>query len=428
MKTLLGKSAVGIGGSLLLAAGSMSAQAADFGGDCCADLEERVAELEATTARKGNRKVSLTISGLINEEVMYFDDGFEQNLYQVTNGSISSRFRFKGTAKINAEWSAGFYIELEMFGADSITANQANDDGALGGQVRLRQANWHLKSKRLGTLTVGQGSPATDDIILAHTGGCYPACFSDVGLNGGGINPRVVGTGATLPVRILGFTQGSLDTDRANIVRYDTPVFAGAKLVVAAGEDDFWDVALWWAGKFGDFKAKAQVGYLEDTDRNGGHIVAAQSVLGSPNPNAYDLQEVKGSASIIHSPTGLFLGGAFVHREFDGDLNTAPFTQRDFNYWYVRAGILAKVFSIGKTSVYGEYSHADDAFGVNFGGIQVTSSELDTYGAGIVQHIDAAAMNLYLSYKHFDSELNVVGVGVPLEEIDIVTFGAMIKF
>ena len=43
------------------------AYAADLGGDCCADLEERVAELEATTARKGNRKVSLTISGQVNK-------------------------------------------------------------------------------------------------------------------------------------------------------------------------------------------------------------------------------------------------------------------------------------------------------------------------------------------------------------------------
>ena len=34
------------------------AKAADLGGDCCADLEERVAELEATTVRKGNRVVS----------------------------------------------------------------------------------------------------------------------------------------------------------------------------------------------------------------------------------------------------------------------------------------------------------------------------------------------------------------------------------
>ena len=35
------------------------AEAADLGGDCCADLEERVAELEATTVRKGNKKVKV---------------------------------------------------------------------------------------------------------------------------------------------------------------------------------------------------------------------------------------------------------------------------------------------------------------------------------------------------------------------------------
>ena len=55
--------------------GSVSAKAADLGGDCCADLEERVAELEATTARKGNRKVSLTVSGWVNEAIFAWDDG-----------------------------------------------------------------------------------------------------------------------------------------------------------------------------------------------------------------------------------------------------------------------------------------------------------------------------------------------------------------
>ena len=58
--------------SLLAVAASASlfatgASAADLGGDCCADLEERIAELEATTARKGNRKVSLTVSGHVTE-------------------------------------------------------------------------------------------------------------------------------------------------------------------------------------------------------------------------------------------------------------------------------------------------------------------------------------------------------------------------
>ena len=60
----------------LLASGlnfGSSAQAADLGGNCCADLEERIAELEATTVRKGNRKVSLTISGWVAEQVMWWD-------------------------------------------------------------------------------------------------------------------------------------------------------------------------------------------------------------------------------------------------------------------------------------------------------------------------------------------------------------------
>ena len=81
--------------SALLAAGLLAgsfatgAQAADLGGDCCADLEERVAELEATTARKGNRKVSLTVSGFIAKQLMWWDDGFEDNVYVTDTGSIS---------------------------------------------------------------------------------------------------------------------------------------------------------------------------------------------------------------------------------------------------------------------------------------------------------------------------------------------------
>ncbi len=46
---------------------STGVMAADLGGNCCSDLEERVAELEATTARKGNRRVSLEVSGHVHE-------------------------------------------------------------------------------------------------------------------------------------------------------------------------------------------------------------------------------------------------------------------------------------------------------------------------------------------------------------------------
>ena len=96
--------------STLVAAGLLvgglsagSASAADLGGNCCADLEERIAQLEATTARKGNRKVSLTISGWVGEQVMWWDDGAEQNVYVVGLGStLASHFKFTGQATIFA--------------------------------------------------------------------------------------------------------------------------------------------------------------------------------------------------------------------------------------------------------------------------------------------------------------------------------------
>ena len=48
----------------------LPAEAADLGGDCCADLEERVAELEATTVRKGNKKVKVELYGRMNRVII----------------------------------------------------------------------------------------------------------------------------------------------------------------------------------------------------------------------------------------------------------------------------------------------------------------------------------------------------------------------
>ncbi|MBR2534793.1 MAG: porin, partial [Hyphomicrobium sp.] len=79
----------------LLAGAATSASAADLGGNCCADLEERIAELEATTARKGNRKVSLTVSGWVNQQITFWDDGQESNVYIHDLGStLGSHVKF----------------------------------------------------------------------------------------------------------------------------------------------------------------------------------------------------------------------------------------------------------------------------------------------------------------------------------------------
>src|SRR5690606_36420981 len=109
----------------LLAGGlATSANAADLGGNCCADLEERIAELEATTARKGNRKVSLTVSGWVGQQVMWWDDGFESNTYVGDLGTtLASNVKFTGQATIVPGWTAGYVIHLEMSNNDSLALN-----------------------------------------------------------------------------------------------------------------------------------------------------------------------------------------------------------------------------------------------------------------------------------------------------------------
>src|SRR4029078_11459742 len=91
----------------------------DLGQSCCADLDQRVADLEALTARKGNRSVSLEVSGLVNTGVLYWNDGGEANASLVTNEHPRSRFGLVGKAAIDAMWEAGYAIYIGLRQANS---------------------------------------------------------------------------------------------------------------------------------------------------------------------------------------------------------------------------------------------------------------------------------------------------------------------
>ena len=132
------------------------AKAADLGGDCCSDLEERVAEFEATRARKGNKKVSVTLYGQVNKSVLWWDDGAEKNTYVVDNNYESSRFGFKGSAKIGGDWSAGYRMEIETITAQSNLVNQFNpgDDPSFG-LLNVRHSYMYLDNKRWGQVRWG---------------------------------------------------------------------------------------------------------------------------------------------------------------------------------------------------------------------------------------------------------------------------------
>ncbi|MEI9902380.1 MAG: hypothetical protein WDN31_22455 [Hyphomicrobium sp.] len=149
-----------------------SASAADLGGNCCADLEERIAELEATTARKGNRKVSLTISGWVAQQVVGWDDGYESNIYIGDIGhTLSSHFKFTGQATISPGWYAGYTIHVEVKNNNSLglTQNYSDNGSLVKDGVGLLQSFWFIKSDSLGKVSVGLQSQASDNTAILVT-------------------------------------------------------------------------------------------------------------------------------------------------------------------------------------------------------------------------------------------------------------------
>jgi len=151
------------------------AQAADLGGDCCADLEERVAELEATTVRKGNRVVSVQLYGQINRALMIWDDGVDSDAYIVDNDATNSRFGIRGSGTMKPGWTAGFRFEAEINDTESGSSTQFRDgddsESQNGEFFALRRASVYVESAQLGRITMGQTSAATDDITLINLGG-----------------------------------------------------------------------------------------------------------------------------------------------------------------------------------------------------------------------------------------------------------------
>jgi hypothetical protein len=495
-----------------------NAMAADLGGNCCADLEERVADLEATAARKGNRRVSLTVSGHVNEALMWWDDGDERNAYVVTNNNSRTRFRFVGDAKITADWSAGYLLEIGVRNALSSSVSQLVDDpNSTLAALDLRHSAWWIENAKLGRLWVGKTSNATDGIteinlsnagtpfggpdmsnwqgsfflresrtnrlLAEQTATSFPSIAAVRGITWNNIAPAT------------GDTWNTGDGFRFNEIKYVSPTFWGFNWSWAWGEDDFWDTALRYAGEFNSIRVAAGIGYERWLDGNANSVLpttafgSSTAVVGTGSQGALpcadldfgrfgvntfrgrghdvDCEGVGMSASIMHVPTGLYVAGSYgyvqdnnradlfadrlIDTAFAGNTGTVfgagnigrlirNADDRD-DHWFIQGGIEKNWFGLGKTTLFADYAHFNQGIGVtgqnisdfNFlftpigpfstvDGAFIRNSSVSVWGFGLVQTIDAAAMDLYIGFRNFsgDADLVVVesrNVGTPGEPV-----------
>jgi len=436
-----------------------SAKAADLGGDCCADLEERVAELEATTARKGNRKMSLTITGQVDRVVTWYDDGKNSTTYYgLDNTNSSSRFIFNGSAKVTPKVSMGFEIMIEIeAGGTSSKVNQLDEDGKLvsfipnpGAPVGIpsfnahntdayfgdaRRVAWWIEHADLGRMTVGRWEAAGVLGTIDLTGHLFlPASASFILLNGGFFIRGAGGQFYTTTWANIG-DPASNNPGRTELVRYDSPSWYGFIYSASVAEaGDYWGTMVRYANEFQGFRLAGTIGYERVLDVATPGVVdpAAAAFVG----NKPDVTVWGFALSAMHVPTGLFVQGHYNHADFGGNIigaasgywGESTTHKRPADQWLIQAGVSKNFFGYGNTSVYGEYGIANDwgadfttggaTIGRNFAAPAgttgftpvngVTATELRMWGVGIVQNISAAATDLYLGYRHFDATINCV--------------------
>jgi len=360
-----------------------TAQAADLGGNCCADLEERVAELEATVARKGNRKMSLEVSGHINQAIFTSDiDGANLDKVRIIdNDNSESRFRFKGEAR-QGSWAAGFLMEFGLGGYDLDVRHQAV----------------YLKLKDFGTLWLGKTSESTDGVTEISVVDLYRGSTL---LN---LSPLMsVVTGETG----LGYVE-MFDGGRTNTVTFRSASLPGGfQFSGSWNEGEDYSVALRWAQEFQGVRLAAGIGYRDE------------QVCSGPSPctKIGDRTFWGGSGSAMHVATGIYLEGAYGNSDGIQELTFAgiPFPVADtkLEAYAGRLGFAKKISAYGKTGVYGE-----------FGQLKIKDADIDPryYGLGFSQEVTGAAATLYLNWRQYD--LDVTG----MDDVNTFYGGVLIRF
>ncbi len=470
---------------------STPVKAADLGGDCCADLEERVAELEATTVRKGNKKVSVTISGWVVKTMNWYDSG-AGNGFAVGDKDydLGSRFAITGSATIAPGWTGGYNITVTIPGSTYGINSNATDEyagvnqrlyGSSYGTINTLYSYMYIKSDKYGTLNWGHLSPASDNpAVLADISGSVIESNS-VLFEGGGLGLKAKGGGLAGAYNDLLLCSSAVAPGAdcfgaaEPAVRYDSPTWGGfrfetsygtADVVPAILNDDFartgigallihpntsdsnfWDIAAFYNKDWGNFKVSLAYAYtyLESNPLNG-------------NQESYH----QAGGTIMHVPSGL---GIYATGNWEdvsanaancpgagGNLCLSQLTGAalpDTNSWGLKPFIKRTWNPLGATVLYGEFYEYNDMYGLgNIDGVasftpacpggncSIYNSQVQRWGLGAVQEIDSAAMHVFARWQHmnvteFDFVNNDNGTrnhSAGFDDNDIFQLGGIIFF
>ncbi len=313
---------------------------------------------------------AIVFYGQFSPAWLSFDDGRETTDAGVDDANSNTRLGVLLTQPLGAN-TLTFNFETSLGLRQSSEVSQDNDPPWIDWQRTDIRKFEVAYSGRLGTVTFGQGSMASDNTATVD--------FSGTNIAGTANVPDVAGSfffreeDGPLSDIAINDAFSDFDGSRRFRLRYDTPDFAGFSAAAAYGQDvlaeddqaHYYDVGLRWAGEAGDLVMGAAAGYSWTAPETGD-----------------TRQQYDASASLSHTTTGLSIsvaGGA----DPDGG-----------SYGYVKGGWAGDLVPMGPTALSVDYYGGRD--------FVTGGSTSAAVGVSAVQDFTDADLQVYLGWRRYD--------------------------
>jgi predicted porin len=356
------------------------------------------------TLKSGNKN-SLKISGYVSRSVFYADDSESEQLFQSDGGVSTTRVRWIANGTVNETVTAGAMIEMSLPQsnaqgslslAGAATGPAGATDSASASTWGIRHQFVWVKHKKMGKISLGRTNAASNGRSEVTFSAVNMIDDSSASNFGDGIN-FIDTTGATPSISTI--TVGAAYTNidgrgRNDVIRYDSPRFAGLTVAVSALEGGDWDIGADYRMKTGPVKIR----------------IGAQH-----NNNASTSVTVGGSTSIsmaaLHDSG---VNGTFAYGQ--QHLIETPGRGSDPRFIYFNVGYRAKIFGVGGTNFSFSLNQTDD--------LQANNSEGTAIGLTVAQLFDPIGSNIGLSYKNYSFDSNTNN----FEDVDVITLQTIFNF
>lgn len=204
----------------------------------------------ALVAASATAMADVQLSGQVSQAALFGGD--RESVEVVDNNTFGSLFRIKASTKKFGGWKAGTRYELQAQDNNSSTGS----DGLIQ-EVRYSDI---FVSGPIGKIAIGKGNGAANGTFESYGMQFY--------YGGAGSNLLVRQDPDPSDADISGAQYRDIDgTSRENRIRYDSPKFAGFKVAASLDnvndEDNKYEYAATYDGKFGFGKIRARVGVVD---------------------------------------------------------------------------------------------------------------------------------------------------------------------